>query len=1154
MAIEAPVWFDEKFYLNAKADQLNAIKYNGKSDWTGDAVKASLGEMSAYDHYMAFGAVENISPSPMFNVAEYLKAKADQLNADKYDGKTDWTEAKVLESFKAAGMSAWDHYVKFGMSEGLNPSNMFDNDAYLAAKADALNAAKHEGKTDWTADDVAAAFKAAGMTPVQHYYEFGKTEGLKAPQVDPADRVISSYDPYKPVNPGKTYDLTTAKDTIDGTANDDVINGVSSSLTAERTLNAEDVIDGKGGNDTLNVDMKGSFSGFTTGSMTNVENVVLNADGSVPLSFNAKNMTGVESWTLNSKNAAISLSELDAAGIAVNVVGLKEGTTNIGFTTEAVKGDSDALTLGLNNVGAAQTDKSAAKYVNVKAGGIEDLTVKVTGDNHVNLDGAADDSVIVKGAGNLDVSKVTSTVTSFDASLLSGNVKADLTGTTLEVLKGGAGDDTFTVDDLAGTAVLDGGAGNDTLVLKGLTGTLQPTMKGFENITADGGTLTISGKNASDFTGLTVKNNAAVELANINASAFTVTSVASNGTVTLSDATAVTYNTQATDAALKSKTDVAVGTNISADKATSATVNVGAYTTVTGTLGFANAKGELAINVASGLGTDGKTEQTTFGGATTIVNANNVSSLNIKADGNLAAATYNVGKAESVVVNAANGGAAQNIQAGAAFSVSITAGKDMALTGSSFAKAQTVTLVQNDGALTGIAALDALHQLTVSGAGKDSQVTLGTLGDTSLDYDITVNASGLKKGFSATSITAGSGAALHNVTLNLDDMAGAFALSGGIAGQNVTINAATQGTTSVGGAITASGNVTVDAMGVTGGNATTVAVSTAAITADKDVSILFDGSSDMTFGAIAGENVTINASGYLGAITNSHTGVVDATFGTITGDTVAITGSEIKANTFSGASAITADTLNFTGGLGVDTVAVTSSSGATDMNVTLNTGAGVDDVTVTGGAAAKNITVKGDLGGNGDTIVVTGALATGVKIDLNALNGYGTSTLTGTAGKDTIIGGAGNDTIKTGTPTSISINDSLTGGAGNDIFEIGLIGSPSTTAGITATITDFNKLGDDSIKGFGAGSVTGAYLELTDKTKTTLADLWTAVTSDASLATTNKIIVGELANGETYAFHVTITGSSGSWVANTDAVVALGTMGTDGITAADFIA
>ena len=136
----APIWFDEKAYLSNKAAQLNTIKYDGKSDWTAADVTAAFGSMTAYEHFLASGNAENISPNTGFDVAEYLAAKAAQLNDAKFEGRTDWDEASVLASFNKAGISAWDHYVKYGTTEGINPSNGFDTSAYLEAKAAQLNA------------------------------------------------------------------------------------------------------------------------------------------------------------------------------------------------------------------------------------------------------------------------------------------------------------------------------------------------------------------------------------------------------------------------------------------------------------------------------------------------------------------------------------------------------------------------------------------------------------------------------------------------------------------------------------------------------------------------------------------------------------------------------------------------------------------------------------------------------------------------------------------------------------------------------------------------------------------------------------------------------------------------------------------------------
>lgn len=380
-----PKWFDEDAYLANKLVQLQTIE--PEKGWTPDLLQAELAKYSAtpYQHFVAQGNSENISPNSYFNVAEYLKAKADQMNAmndgQGYEGKTDWTEAAVQAEMAKYGVSAWDHYNQVGQYEGVNPSNALDTSAYFEDKAELLNAAKWEGRTDWTAADIQAIFKAAGCSPLTD-----PDQNLASiPAVPAEEQVSTNYNPYTPSTPGtpgETYELTTAVDTITGTVNDDTFNGVASSLTKEATLNAGDQLDGAAGNDTLNVTMNSNFTGFTgDGKLVNVESVNLTNAGTLARTFNAANISGVETYTLNAETAAINLSNLAAAGITVNVKDQASGATTIGFTTDAVKGTSDALTLGLKDVGTVGEGSAADKYVTPTVTGIENLTVKATGQN-----------------------------------------------------------------------------------------------------------------------------------------------------------------------------------------------------------------------------------------------------------------------------------------------------------------------------------------------------------------------------------------------------------------------------------------------------------------------------------------------------------------------------------------------------------------------------------------------------------------------------------------------------------------------------------------------------------------------------------------------------------------------------------------------------
>ena len=276
-----PNWFDENVYFSNKLEQVGKEWDSAKLQAAFDEAGYGDGAEGLFKHFQDFGNAENISPSKYFDVAEYLKAKAEQLNAMEegvgFEGHQ-WNEASVLSAIRDAGLSAWDHYTQFGMYEGVNPSNLFDANEYLAMKLASLQA--EEPDKNWTEDSMLEAFREAGLNPVEHYFLFGQDEGLPLSPVPDAEKVITDFDPHSPSNPGETFTLANGPEVLDGTAMDDVFNAVAGSTNASRTLDQGDKIDGKGGNDTLNVAMEANFNGFTNdGSMTNVEKVVLTNEG-----------------------------------------------------------------------------------------------------------------------------------------------------------------------------------------------------------------------------------------------------------------------------------------------------------------------------------------------------------------------------------------------------------------------------------------------------------------------------------------------------------------------------------------------------------------------------------------------------------------------------------------------------------------------------------------------------------------------------------------------------------------------------------------------------------------------------------------------------------------------------------------------------------
>ena len=179
--------FDETYYLKSKLAQLKASD-SQYADWTTEQVKTAIEEagMTVEQHYQQYSLVEGTSANPYFNTVEYLEAKAAQLNSIAEGGKTNWTVDDVIKAFQEAGFTAEEHYQMYGCKETdangylINPSNAFDANAYVQAKLAQLVATDPETYGEWTAENVAEAIAEAGMTPVEHYEEYGKTEGEAA--------------------------------------------------------------------------------------------------------------------------------------------------------------------------------------------------------------------------------------------------------------------------------------------------------------------------------------------------------------------------------------------------------------------------------------------------------------------------------------------------------------------------------------------------------------------------------------------------------------------------------------------------------------------------------------------------------------------------------------------------------------------------------------------------------------------------------------------------------------------------------------------------------------------------------------------------------------------------------------------------------------
>ena len=502
-----PTWFDYEFYMGAKLAQMQ--KADPAGNWTtGKLVDAFaqngfLGEDGAYEHFVQFGANEDVAPNADFNASEYYAAKAAQFYGVEPSAVTELEIANVKAIIAENGMNAWTHYVQYGSDEGVNPSNAFDADAYLDAKTAALVAAgeKQPDGSEWTPEAVQKAISDAGMTVLEHYMTYGgKGEGEVAQGVTfpvPDDQKVPSN------NPGETFTLTTGIDTFIGGDGDDIFNATESE--GNSTLTALDKLDGGAGEDTLNIvqtaQVNTTIAGATVTSMEKVNitsGAAVTTDtttwGTKALNIVATDAVDATVADTTDVTATSGASTTIKGGKAVSVTG-GTGETKItgeGLTTVSVKGGGNTVTIDntLDTVSSKGTTMTSVILdgVNadseIKGQGLTDVTVKgaTTAAHTVTIEnGKADHALTVNVDGTgYDAAGTEKQTTVKDANATAITVNAsgdksslDLTGSTAAKSLNITGDAALTLkaSDLTALTTIDGSAATGDLTLGALNTT-----------------------------------------------------------------------------------------------------------------------------------------------------------------------------------------------------------------------------------------------------------------------------------------------------------------------------------------------------------------------------------------------------------------------------------------------------------------------------------------------------------------------------------------------------------------------------------------------------------------------------------------------------------------------------------------------------------
>lgn len=866
----------------------------------------------------------------------------------------------------------------------------------------------------------------------------------------------------------QTIALTAAKDSALGGQGIDIINAVLSTLSTASTLGQTDVITGGAGNDTLNVDVSTTFAGFTTGSMTLVEKVVLTNKTTAAVSgFDATGTSGVTEYTINGGAAglAVNLSDVQTGVKTYNLNSIiGDGVTAPAFSSvldaayaSEVAGTADAVTINANGVGKTSLNMTTALAK------IEEVTLNSTGANFISLAGASDlKKLTVTGAGTTNISAVPATLTSFDASAATGAVTANLSATSVTLTKVamGSGSDSLTMStaDISGTGTISGGAGTNSITLKNsgsAENVVEYTLTDFSKLTVENTNtattgLTFSGAKTTGLTEIAVgtANGGKTAFVNMGSGALTFTNTGAGSSVdTLSDhtgATTLSYVAGTSTTATQTPAqDFTFGSSTGA-----LTVKVLGGNTLSGSVITAVKATSLTLTTTSKKDTAGTSELTAFNQSITVPEA---TTFTVTSGGTLGTSSAIVAaKATSAYIdNGTNAGTLTlNGAKIATLDVKTSASLDLAETNTSLIGVETLIVAANSDQTT-LPDLVKLSSATLSGAGLtagtvvNSKVVLGNLGQTSNTYDLNLTATGLKGGLSAGNLAVGAGQDI-NVTLT------------GVTG---TVSLADAGTIGSSTAATATDDITITASGLT-----TSTVTLGTIAAKGDVNVNTSGSltTTITSGGLTGDNVTLNMA-----------------------DTGATTSGTINVNALSSAT-ITGSAL------AQNTITVTGNALSTALPVSVKAGVLTDTLTVNGGAAQTSVVVTGDMGaqrnGEYDNVIVTSS----GTINISGLLNYETSTLTGSTGANTITGGAGNDIIRGGQGA-----DTLTGNGGTDSFRFNSLDSLVTAPD---TIVDFNATYDEIWVDALAGGATAATLAVTNA----------ATATSGTIATINEFGVAVL--------------------------------------------
>ncbi|QCD48377.1 putative surface layer protein [Campylobacter showae] len=454
------------------------------------------------------------------------------------------------------GINAWVKHIQLGNSRGDTVAKLFEVATSAIAKAaDPVAAKVFENKTaisQYMAEKIADI--PADQTGAYDYSLF--QEIIATTNNTNLDEQKAKIDAL--IAP-TIHNLSADANDVSGTGKSDVFNGAVSATVGQTTFKATDKLDGKGGNDTLNLDLYTNFYGMTngTGEVKNIENLNLTNKTNGDLRFDTKYIHNLETITLNGENKVDVINPENKVKLLVNDLKLSgngdTGRLNLIYNTDVLAGSNDNQEIVVNNV---NMDKDARiNITTVNGDHIEALTINAVGGaskltNFTSNTIRQPDQVAsiktmhIKGTADLTVD-TTSGLYSFDATEYKGNklianVKAN---GYVQSIKGSGQDDVFNVTGASGRIIpIDGGAGKDTVnFIDAINGNQHVEMTGVEVLNINTNASVLDFTRAQEITELGINGTSATvnilnsKIAKVNAKATNSTNVTINNSTDIRD-------------------------------------------------------------------------------------------------------------------------------------------------------------------------------------------------------------------------------------------------------------------------------------------------------------------------------------------------------------------------------------------------------------------------------------------------------------------------------------------------------------------------------------------------------------------------------------------------------------------------------------------